>query len=162
VKGLQTVQLNPVVAALLGTNQAVQAFYREDLYPSGNISLTRKFKTSDINFTLSQAVTPGNGVYLTSKNQTASLGYSYTGIRKVSLSLSGGYNRLNSLGPGIAPYQSANGGAGASYSLPWSLHVTARYDYRYQAVQALTFKNTGYMASLGLTYSPGHVPLSLW
>jgi hypothetical protein len=162
VKGLQEVQLNPVVSALLGTTQAIQAFYREDLYPSGNISLTRKFKTSNLSFNFAQSVSPGNGVYLTSKSQSASAGYSYTGIRKASLSLSGGYNRLNSLGPSITPYQSANGGVGATYSLPWSLHLTGRYDYRYQAIQSLIFKNTGYLVTIGLSYSPGHLPLSLW
>jgi hypothetical protein len=162
VKGLQTVQLNPLVAALLGTTQAIQAFYREDYYPSGNISLSRSFKTSSLSFGFAQTVTPGNGVYLTSRTQAGTVGYSYTANRKLSLSAGGGYNALSSLGQGIAPYRGANGGGGMTYSLPWSLHAVARYDYRYQAIENFSYKHTGYAISLGLSYSPGHLPLSLW
>jgi hypothetical protein len=162
VKGLQAVELNPVVAALLGTNESIQAFYRENLYPSGQISLSRKFKTSNLSFSFAQTVSPGNGVYLTSKTQTGSAGYSYTAIRKLSLSVNGGYNSLSSLGQGIAPYRGASGGGGLTYSLPWSLHAIARYDYRYQAIENFSYKHTGYLVTIGLSYSPGHLPLSLW
>jgi hypothetical protein len=162
VKGLQSVELSPVIAALLGTTEAIQAFYRDSIYPSGEIALTRKFKTASLNFSYQQLVTPGNGVYLTSKTENAGGSYSYTGIRKTSLSVSGGYNNLASIGQGIQPYRGVNGGAGITYSLPYSLHMVARYDYRYQAIEDYVYKHTGYRATLGITYSPGKVPLSLW
>jgi len=162
VKGLQAVALNPVVAALLGQTSAIQAFYRQDIYPSGQISLTRKFKMASMNLFYSQTASPGNGVYLTSKAENGGASYSYTGIRKVSLSLSGGYSSLSSLGQGIQPYRGATAGAGMTYTLPYSLHLVARYDYRYQEIESLIFKHTGYRVSLGITYSPGKVPLSLW
>lgn len=162
VKGLQIVTLNPVVAALLGTTQSVQAFYRADIYPSGDIALSRRFKTAILTLQYQQLVTPGNGVYLTSRSNNGVANYSYTGIRKVNLSLGGGYFSLNSLGPGYPPYRTATGGGGITYSLPWQLHIVARYDYRYQEVENAIYKHTGYRASLGLTWSPGKVPLSLW
>jgi hypothetical protein len=162
VKGLQTVALNPVVAALLGQSSSTQAFYQSNFSPSGQVSLTRKFKMASLNFSYAQLVVPGNGVYLTSKADTGSAGYSYTGIRKVSLSVSGGYNNLTSLGQGIPPYRMYNGGAGMTYTLPYSLHLTGRYDYIYQDIQSADYKHTGYMATVGVTFSPGKVPLSLW
>jgi hypothetical protein len=162
VSGLETVTLNPVVAALLGQTSAVQAYYKENIYPSGSISLTRKFKTASLNFNYSQLVVPGNGVYLTSKNETGGASYSYTGIRKVNLNVGGGYNSLQSLGQSIQPYRSGNAGAGMTYTLPYSLHLVGRYDYRYQQIEDLAYKHTGYRVSLGLTFSPGKVPLSLW
>lgn len=162
VSGLQQVLLNPVIAALLGQTATVQAFYREDLYPSGSASLTRKFKTASLNFYYSELVVPGNGIYLTSKNETGGGSYSYSGIRKVNLAVSGGYYSLNSIGQGIQPYKTFTGGAGITYSLPYSLHVTARYDYRDQLIEQLAYKHTGYGATVGLTFSPGKVPLSLW
>lgn len=162
VKGLQTVALNPVIAALLGQSAAIQAFYREDIYPSGQITLTRKFKTASLDFYYAQQVSPGNGVYLTSKSDSGGASYSYSGIRKVNLSVAGGYNSLSSLGQGIQPYRGGNAGAGMTYSLPYSLHMVARYDYRYQEIESLIYKHTGYRVSLGITYSPGKVPLSLW
>jgi hypothetical protein len=162
VSGLQSVALNPVIAALLGQATTVQAFYRENIYPSGHATLTRRFKTANLNFYYEQSVVPGNGVYLTSKNRNGGAGYSYTGIHKVNLSISGGYYSLSSLGQGIQPYKTANGGAGFTYTLPYSMHFVTRYDYRYQQIENLDYKHTGYRATIGLTWSPGKVPLSLW
>jgi hypothetical protein len=162
VKGLQSVALDPVIAALLGQTATIQAFYREDIYPSGAVSLTRKFKTASLNFAFARSVSPGNGVYLTSRSDNGSAGYSYTGIRRANVSLSGGYSSLSSLGQGIKPYRSGYAGAGMTYSLPYSLHFTSRFDYRYQAIEELTYKHFGYRATIGLLFSPGKVPLSLW
>jgi hypothetical protein len=162
VKGLQDVTLTPAIAALLGQTTSIQAFYREDIYPSGQVSLTRKFKTSNLNFSFGQTVTPGNGVYLTSRSTTGYGNYSYTGIKKVNLSLTGGYSSLASLGQGLQPYKTFNGGGGITYALPWSLHLVARYDYRDQLIEDQIYKHTGYRATIGISYSPGKVPLSLW
>jgi hypothetical protein len=162
VSGLQQVALSPVIAALLGQTSAIQAFYRVDYYPSGNASLTRTFKKASLNFFYGQAVSPGNGVYLTSKNNSGGAAYSYTGIRKLNLSISGGYDTLSALGQGIAPYRTGFGGAGLTYTLPLSLHLITRYDYRYQEIESLTYKHTGFRAIVGVTFSPGKVPLSLW
>jgi hypothetical protein len=162
VKGLQAVALSPVIAALLGQSSVIQAFYREDIYPSGTATLNRRFKQASLSFNVGQMVTPGNGVYLTSKSQFGGATYSYTGIRKVNLSVSGGYNSLSSLGQGIQPYRSGFGGGGITYALPYKLHLVARYDYRYQAIENFTYKHTGYRAVLGIDFSPGKVPLSLW
>ena len=110
---------------------------------------TRKFNRASLNFSYSQSVSPGNGVYLTSNlNEMAALPTDYTGIRKVNLSVSGGYYELSSLGQGIAPYRTATGGAGMTYSLPWSLHFVARYDYRYQKIENIAFIDTGYSGRL--------------
>jgi hypothetical protein len=162
VKGLQSVALNPVIAALLGQPTTIQAFYLESIYPSGSVSLVRQFKTASLNFNYGRTVSPGNGVYLTSRSESGGASYSYTGIRRASISLSGGYTTLDSIGQGIKPYRSANAGGGFTYTLPYSLHFNARYDYRYQAIEDFTYKHFGYRASIGLTYSPGKVPLSLW
>ncbi len=162
VSGLQSVALNPVIAALLGQASTVQAFYKENIFPSGEVGLTRKFKTAGLNFYYRQSVSPGNGVYLTSKDQGGGANYSYTGIRKVNLNISGGYDSLSSLGQGIQPYRTANGGAGLTYTLPYQLHIVGRYDYRYQEIESFFYKHTGYRATLGLTWSPGKVPLSFW
>jgi hypothetical protein len=162
VSGLQSVALNPVIAALLGQATTVQAFYRDDIYPSGSASLTRRFKTASLNFYYSEMVLPGNGVYFTSRGQTGGASYSYTATRKVNLSASGGYYSLSTIGQGIQPYKTYTAGAGFTYTLPWSLHLVARYDYRDEAIEALTYKHTGYRTSLGVTFSPGKVPLSLW
>jgi hypothetical protein len=162
VSGLETVQLNPVIAALLGQTSAIQSFYRSNIFPSGQVSLDRRFKTANLSFSYGQSVSPGNGVYLTSRSDNGGATYSYTGIRKVNLSISGGYSSLETLGQVIAPYRTAYGGAGFTYTLPKSLHLVGRYDYHYQEIENLSYKHTGERVSIGLTFSPGNVPLSLW
>ncbi|MGA3202630.1 MAG: hypothetical protein ABSF12_09060 [Bryobacteraceae bacterium] len=162
VSGLESVALSPVIAALLGQTTAIQAFYRVNYYPSGQATLTRRFKRASLGFSYGQGASPGNGIYLTSRSDNGAASYSYTGIRRVSLAISGGYSSLNSIGQGIAPYRMGFGGAGITYTLPYQLHLTGRYDYHYQEIESLTYKHTGNRVTVGLTFSPGQVPLSLW
>lgn len=162
VSGLQSVTLSPVIAALLGQSASVQAFYVANYLPSGSASLTRKFKRGSLNFSFTRMVMPGNGIYLTSKSDSGMASYSYTGIRKVSLNVNGGYTSLASLGQGIPPYRAWFGGGGMTYSLPYKLHLTAQYSYFYNQIQTQAYNNTGNMVTVGLTFSPGTIPLSIW
>jgi hypothetical protein len=162
VQGIQQVTLNPVVAALLGTSVGQQTFYREDFYPSGEFNLTGRFHTSSVTFAVSQSVVPGNGVYLTSRQKSANMSYSYTGIRKWNFGISGGYNALSTVGQNLSDYSTFGGGVGITYSLPHALHIIARGDYRDQQVDILGNHLTGYRVTLGVGFSPGSVPLSLW
>ena len=165
VEGLQQVALDPAVAALLGQGTTIQAFYRRVLYPSGEVKLIRRFKTAAISLEYSRLVTPGNGVYLTSRTENGGGTFSYTGIRKWNFSINGGYSSLASIGQGIQPYHQFNGGTGATYGLTRSIHLTARYDARHQEIIQGTptgYRRTGYRATIGLTFSPGDIPLSLW
>jgi hypothetical protein len=162
VQGIQQVTLNPVVAALLGVSFGQQTFYREDFYPAGKLSLNGRFKTYSVGITAAQSIAPGNGVYLTSNQQTASANYSYTGIRKWNFGLNAGYSKLAGIGQGIQNYAGFTGGVGITYSLTRALHITARADSRYQQIDVVGYNRTGYRASIGLAFSPGNVPLSLW
>jgi len=162
VQGIQQVSLNPVVAALLGVSFGQQTFYREDFYPAGSISLNGHFKTYSLGIVAAQSISPGNGVYLTSNQQAASFNYSYTGIRKWNFGLNAGYTKLAGIGQGIQDYGGFTGGVGITYSLTRALHIIARGYSRYQQIDIVGYNRTGYRASIGLGFSPGSVPLSLW
>jgi hypothetical protein len=162
VQGIQQVSLNPVVAALLGVSFGQQTFYRETYYPAGNITLAGNFKTYSVGLTAGQSVAPGNGVYLTSNQQSAGASYSYTGIRKWNFGLNAGYNKLSGIGQGIQAYAGFGGGIGMTYSVTRALHIIARADSHYQTIDLIGYNRTGYRAFLGLAFSPGNVPLSLW
>jgi hypothetical protein len=160
--GLQQVALSPVIAALLGVSFGTQRFDRTDIYPSGSATLTGRLKNSVLSLGYTQMVVPGNGVYLTSRQAAANASYSYTGIRKWNLGVSGGYYVLSSIGQGIPNYGQFSAGAGFTYRLPHALHVVGRYDVRHQDIDLSGFRRTGYRATIGLGFSPGKVPLSLW
>jgi hypothetical protein len=162
VQGVEQVAINPVIAALLGTSVGEVAFYRVDYYPSGNISFAGHFKHSVGGISAGESIMPGNGVYLTSRLQSAQANYSYTGLHKWNIGMNAGYFKLASIGQAIQPYEGFNGGVGVTYSLTRGLHIIARADSRYQQIDVIGYNRTGYRATLGLGFSPGNVPLSLW
>lgn len=163
VQGLQRVALDPVIAALLGQTSTTQTFYRKITYPSGSANLVGQLsKSSSVRFSYLRTVSPGNGVYLTSRAQSANGNYSYTGIHKWNLGVSAGYSTLSGIGQEIRPYSQFSGGAGFTYELTRAFHIIGRYDARHQEIDLAGYRRTSYRATIGLGFSPGSVPLSLW
>ncbi|MGH9559591.1 MAG: hypothetical protein ACRD30_10150 [Bryobacteraceae bacterium] len=162
IKGVEQVALDPVIAVLLGQSTGFRAFYRQAVFPTGQASLSAKFRKSIATLSYSQLIIPGNGVYLTSKQEAARLYYSYTGIRKWNLGASVSYENLDAIGQGLHPYSLFTGGAGFTYTLSRMFHIIGRYDARHQDINYLGYRQTGSRATLGLAFSPGDVPLSLW
>jgi hypothetical protein len=162
VQGLQQVALDPNIAALLGVSSTIQTFYAVNQLPFGGASLTRRFRRASLSLDYSRTVTPGNGVYLTSRNEFAGGTYSYTGLRKVNFSVTAGENTLASLGQSIQNYRQFTAGTGMTYALTRDLHLVARYDARHQVINLAGYRQTSYRITFGLAFSPGDVPLSLW
>jgi hypothetical protein len=162
VVGLQQVAINPVIAALLGTSVGTEKFFADRIYPSGRSSLVGHLKNSSLALTYSEMVVPGNGVYLTSRQNSGFLDYSYTAIHRWNFGIRGGYYRLSSIGQSIPSYDTGTGGAGFTYTLSHAFHIVGRYDYRYQDISSVSYRRNGSRVSLGLAFSPGDVPLSLW
>jgi hypothetical protein len=66
------------------------------------------------------------------------------------------------VGQGIAPYRFFMGSSSLTYNLTHALHLVARYDLRQQEIQIAGYRATSYRMTLGLAFSPGALPLSLW
>ncbi len=162
VLGLQTVALDPAIAALLGVSSTVHTFQSINWIPSGNATLTHKFKTASLNFTYARSAVPGNGVYLTSRSETGSARYSYTGIQKISFSVSGGYGSLATLGQGIPPYNTYLAAASMTYNLTHAINLVGGYSLRKQDISLAGYNRNSYQATVGIAFSPGTLPLSLW
>ena len=162
VQGVQEVALAPNVAALLGITNIPQTFYKEYTFPTGSARLSRQFKNSILAFEYSRSVSPGNGVYLTSRTGSGTASYTYTGVRKTSFTISGGEFDLSSLGQNLQAYRQFNGGVGATYAFYKALHLTTRYDARHQEIDLAGYRRTSYRATIGIAFSPGSVPLALW
>ncbi|HEX5431972.1 MAG TPA: hypothetical protein VFW83_08405 [Bryobacteraceae bacterium] len=162
VQGIESVALDPSIAALLGVGTSTQRFYQKRIFPAGDVRLTRQFKNASFSIFYNRSVTPGNGVYLTSRSELSGASLDYTGIRKFSFSISGGEASLASVGQSIQGYRQFTGGAGMTYAITRALHFTARYDARHQDITYAGFRRTSDRAMIGLIFSPGDVPLSLW
>lgn len=160
--GVQSVALSPSVAAILGVPNVTETFSAHDWLPAGEARLNRKFKQANLSFVYARTMAPGNGVYLTSRSQSGTGAYSYTGLKNFAFTIGGGYWTLSSVGQGLKPYQTFTGSTSLTYNLTHSLHAVARYDLRQQEITIAGFRATSYRLTLGLAFSPGAVPLSLW
>jgi hypothetical protein len=160
VSGLELVPLDPFFAQLFGTSAIVAGFYRSNVFPSADVTATRSFKNSGLTMSYSRSISGGNGVYLTSRQELAGVSYAYTGIRKWSFTAGVNYGRLNAISQGLAPYSQYSGGVGASYAVSRALYATAHYDARHYEIQDNPFQRTASRFTVGLTFSPGDLPLS--
>jgi hypothetical protein len=157
-----TFALSPLLAAILGTPTLSGIAEARHYYPSGIADLTRTFEHASIAFHYDRQITSGNGLFTTARTQTARAVFSYTGIRRVGLNVSGGYNSSTTLDQSAYRYEQYSAGAGMSYNLGHDLQVTARYDLRDQQINAVNYSLRGSRTTVGLLFSPGKTPLSLW
>jgi hypothetical protein len=107
-------------------------------------------------------VSPGNGVYLTSRQTSATAGYSYTGYRRWTFALNSGYSELSSIGQTLGKYTNVQGGTGVTYKVGRETHIQFRYDYRHYTTQNTIYQKDSNRVSLGLAFSPGETPLAIW
>ena len=149
------------VASLM-KRMGIEAIYRVNWVPAANMLLTRKFHYSTLTFNYDRGVSPGNGVYLTTRQEIANGAFSYTGLRKANIGISGGHVSFGSLTQTVGGYSSFTGGGGVTYKISGAFHFVARYDYRRYDIATTVFRRGSYRATIGFAFSPKDVPLSLW
>jgi len=160
-ESLFRVDFDPIVAAILGRPYAVLPFSRTNYIPSSSAKLSRVFRRSVFSLDYRNEPVAGNGVYTTSKSQSAGASYSFSGLRRVNLGVSGGYSTYSSLSQDLGRYSSLTGGGGATYRLKTWLHLSAGYNVRRYEVSQGTFRRLAHRATVGLAFSPGERPLPL-
>jgi hypothetical protein len=160
--GLTTVAIDPVIAAIIGRTQGIEAIYRINWVPSAKALLTRKFHYALLTFNYDRGVSAGNGLYLTTRQEFAGANFSYTGVRKLNIGLSGGHSTYGSLTQTLGNFSAYNAGAGLTYKITGSFHFVTHYDFRRYDIAQSVFRRDSYRASVGFGFSPKDVPLSLW
>ncbi len=160
--GISQVTIDPVIAAIIGRSTGVEVVYLVNWVPAVNVVLTRSLRHGSINGVYERGVTPGNGLFLTSKQETATGSISYTGIRKLNMGLSGGHTSFSTLTVQLGNFSAWTAGAGLTYKIRGPLSFTTRYDYRHYDVAQTVFKRDTYRATAGFAFSPKDVPLTLW
>jgi hypothetical protein len=134
----------------------------QTIYPSGTVTLKRQFRRASLGFNYFRGVNSGNGAYNTGRLDNAYVSYSYTGLRKLNVGADGGYYSLTSIGQSLGNYAQYSAGAGLNYALGHAIHLSLRYDFRAQQVDLSNYRHNGSRATVGLNFSPGNLPLSLW
>jgi len=132
------------------------------LVPSFQGSLTHYLRHSSFSVSGGQGVTPGNGVFLTSRSQFLSSTYSYS-TRRSNISFGGSYNRLSSIANSVSQTYSS-GSLSASYSYVVRRHISA--DFRYDLISYAGLFNYGgvteHRVTAGLSLSSKSIPLTLF
>jgi hypothetical protein len=124
--------------------------------------VVRRFERSTLTMGYTMGATPGNGVYLTSRESGGNAAYSFAGFRRWSMGLNAGYNELDAVGQTLGKYTNLQGGTGVVYKLGRETHIEMRYDYRHYTTQNNFYQKDSNRVSLGLAFSPGETPLAIW
>jgi hypothetical protein len=161
---IRQVAVDPVVAAITGITVGSEAYYANTYMTGIGARLNRAFRRANLTFSYIQGVSPGNGLLLTSRQRTATATYSYTGFRRWSLYAGAAYGDLGSVTNQIASYRRFQVNAGLSRSL-WGpdFHFVANVAARRYETDFSSFPSrTQTRFTVGISYSPGDVPLALW
>jgi hypothetical protein len=160
--GITQVAIDPAIAAIVGESFADVTYKRVVYAPLGEARMKRRFDRASLILDYAMGASPGNGVYLTSRQTTGTVGYSYTGVQRWTFALNAGYSELSAVGQTLGKYTNLQGGTGVTYKLGHETHVQLRYDYRHYTTQNTVYEKDSNRLSLGLAFSPGDTPLAIW
>ena len=160
--GLRQITIDPALAAIIGRNSALVVQHHTVYVPSFEAQLIQRFNRATLRAALSHGVSPGNGLFLTSRQTTANVGYSYTGSRGLTFRANAGYNQLSTLDQAMGSYRHVDGGGGVTYRLVRDTHLEFRYDFRHYTTQESFYRINSSRITLGLAYGSGDAPPQVW
>jgi hypothetical protein len=162
-KFLETVQISPVIAALLGITSSTQIVHQIFWQPNVSARFSRTFHTGVFYVAGGHEITPGNGLFLTSATTSAFAGYSYTGLRRWSFAAQADYSRAKSYGNIQGYYGSQTFSVSMSRQILRSFHFVANYSARrYDSADFSGYNRLIHDVRLGFGWAPGDVPLRIW
>jgi hypothetical protein len=128
--------------------------------PNFGVRLSRSFRRGVAYASAGESITPGNGLFLTSRSAVGMLGYGYTGLRKWSLGLSAQYTTALSFGNVQGGYGQIMGTYSMSRQLVKSLSLVSAFTAtQYRSNTFSGYNRLIYMASIGLGFSSGNLPV---
>ena len=165
----QTVPIDPAILAILcppsqnvpcplvsGVLVSHSIFWAPDF----GARYSRSFRRGVAYLSAGESVTPGNGLFLTSRAATASAGYGYSGLRKWSLNVGVQYVTALSLGNVKGNYGQVVGSYGMSRQIIKSLSfVSSVSATQYQSTSFAGYNRLIYSASMGLGFSSNNIPV---
>ena len=162
-KFIQDVPVDPAVAAIIGISESSEVYYSVRYVPTFAARMSRTFHTGVLSGTVSEGVTPGNGLFLTSRTTNVSVGYTYTGLRKWSFAATVNDQISKSVGNVTGGYGTLSAGINLSRHIAHGFHAVAGITlYSYNSDIFSKYNQFVYAAHAGIGWSPGDVPLRIW
>ena len=160
---VQSVAIDPAIAALIGISSAERVSYQKNYTPNIALRLAKTVPRGTVFVSASHALIPGNGLFLTSTSTNVGLGYNYVGLRRWAISAGASYDTSNSVGNVIGQYGGYSGTLSLSRQLLPSTHGVLSFNARrYDSGDFKNYNKWSYGARIGLSFSPGDIPLRLW
>ncbi len=162
-EGLRRVEIDPEIAAIIGTSTGFEPYYRLNYLPGYFASVERGFRNMSINAAYGNTISPGNGVYLTSRQQRWNVGMTYTGIHKWNFNIRGGYMERNNMLRFSGRAKGYSAGAAAVYRIGGGWQATGGAAYRNVNSQSEgTYSRRGWRFMAGISWSPGEFPMAIF
>lgn len=160
---VQLVPIDPAIAAVIGISSALRVSYQSAIMPDLAFRLSKVVPRGTVFVYASNSLNPGNGLFLTSTSTNAGVGYNYTGLRRWAISAGANYNRSNSVGNVLGTYGSYSATLSASRQVAPMTHGVFSFNVRrYDSGDFKNYNKWSYGVNLGLSFSPGDIPVRLW
>ena len=160
---VEIIPIDPAIAAVIGINFAQRVSKQAHFTPNINARISKTVPRGVIFLSASHGINPGNGLFLTSTSTTVGAGYSYSGLRRWSLSAGGSYNTSTSQGNVFGQYGSYSANVSASRQVAPITHGVLSFNVRkYDSGDFKNYNKWSYSVNLGLSFSPGDIPVRLW
>jgi hypothetical protein len=165
--GVIDLALSPTLAQLLGTTYLPGSYNTTTYVPYFEGSASRQMRHMNVSVSGGQSITPGNGLYLASKNLNVSGFLSYT-WRLSSLGFGASYYRLGSVSNSAQPYNTEALSASYGYPLTRHLGLNLRYDLiNYSQANSSNLAsllpfNRDNRFSVGIAFNSKPVPITLF
>ena len=162
-KFVQTVPVDPAVAALIGISSAQRVAYTAAKTGSFSARISRAVQKGVFFASGGRGISPGNGLFLTSTSDYVTAGYSYNGLRHWAMATSASYNRSYSLGNVLGAYSDYAFNYNVSREiLPHTHGVISINANRAASPDFKNYNRWQYFASLGLSFTPAGVTVRFW
>ncbi len=159
--GLAVVPIDPALAALLGDSAAIQASYRTINAPSINARITKRWRRASVNMSYLEGISPGNGLVLTSKQESLTAGLQYSNAKRWTVSIQAGRTTMDQLAT-AGSYSGNTFAASFSHLVRPGIQAVARF-----SVQPVNYIGEGgldrtyYRGDIGFIFTPSARPIAL-
>jgi hypothetical protein len=158
---LAVVPIDPELAAILGTSTGIQVSDRAINSPLVNVRVTKRWHRVDADLDYRRGISAGNGLVLTSTEDSMIAGLHYSNPNRWTVSVEAGRTAMEEIA-GTGTYTGNTFGASFNRFIRPGVQAVARFDVRpvsYTGSQGLN--RTYYLGEIGFIFSPSEIPIAL-
>ncbi|MDP9171169.1 MAG: hypothetical protein M3N54_11170 [Acidobacteriota bacterium] len=154
-QGLNTVTIDPTIAALIGRSTTIVDQYRLALFSDASAELVRDFgRNRTANLSYARGISPGNGVLMTSIQETEAGTFSMALLNRYTATAGAGHTKLSSASQTISQYGTNYVTFMLSRDFRHGLGANFQVDYRRFTLTNAPILHSQFRVSTGVTWGP--------